>query len=1025
MTQTDVPAVQAALGKEGFFEGLDYRGVPVVSVVLPIQGSNWYMVTKIDREEAFAEWNTISSLFLTFIALLIALIFAAWLILWHRSKKSHFEELYKSELTLRLSMAEHDITLKSIGDGVITTDSSGIVSLLNPVAEKLTGWKKEEARGKPLAEVFPIVNEYTREMVENPVGKVLKEGKIVGLANHTVLIAKDGTELPIADSGAPILDDDGKIKGVVMVFRDQSDERLTNLLLQKRLELNEYSHTHSLDELMVKTLDILGEIVDSPIGFYHFVNDDQITLSLQAWSTSTLKEYCHAEGHGLHYDIDKAGIWTEPVHTKKPAIHNDYNSSLNKKGLPSGHAELIRELVVPVIRDDKVVAIVGVGNKGSLYTQRDVDIVSYIADVSYQAVLRKRSEEAIRESEAYIKMVLDNLPIGVAVNTVDPAIKFAYMNDRFPKIYRTTKEKLADQDVFWDVVYEDAEFRETLRKRVLDDVASGDSNRMHWEDIPLTRKDEPTSFISARNIMIPGRSLLLSTVWDVTELRRAEAERGQLLSAIEQAGEVIVITDVSATIQYVNPAFTTSTGYSRSEVIGHNPRILKSGKQDDHFYREMWDNLTNGETHRCRMVNKRKDGSLFTEEATISPVFSSDGKITYYVAVKRDITDQIRKEEQLLQAQKMESVGRLAGGVAHDFNNMLGVISGNAELALPFAQNNRQLNNYLVEILKATQHSKDLTRQLLAFARKQTIAPRVLDLNVLIGSTINMLRSLIGENIELAWVPEEGVCKVKVDPAQLKQLLVNLCTNAKDAISRSGKITIETHNVIIDESYTTSHFDATPGHYVLLEVSDSGSGMDKETLTYLFDPFFTTKDMDKGTGLGLSMVHGIVRQNNGFINVYSEIGSGSVFKVYLPRYSGADEEEQIEAEVPLVKGSEETILLVEDEPAILEVTKIMLENDGYLVLGANSPAEAIEIAKSMKGKIDLLITDVVMPGMNGRDLATLLKAAYPGLKCLFMSGYTANVIAHQGVLDTGVEFIQKPFSIKELATKVQSVLNKV
>jgi CheY-like chemotaxis protein len=330
----------------------------------------------------------------------------------------------------------------------------------------------------------------------------------------------------------------------------------------------------------------------------------------------------------------------------------------------------------------------------------------------------------------------------------------------------------------------------------------------------------------------------------------------------------------------------------------------------------------------------------------------------------------------------------------------------------------------LEQIRTAANHAADLTRQLLAFARKQTVAPKVLDLNKTVTSMLKMLQRLIGENIHINWQPDANLWPIKVDPSQIDQILTNLCINARDAISDVGKMTIETGKCSFDEDYCAAYTGFLPGEYVLLAVSDNGCGMDKETLSHLFEPFYTTKDVGKGTGLGLATVYGIVRQNNGIINVYSEPDKGTTFRIYLPRHVGKTGQVQTRGPVEADSRGHETILLVEDDSSILEMTKRMLEKQGYTVLSASTPGAAIRLALERSGEIHLLMTDVVMPEMNGRDLAKNLLSLYPHLKRLFMSGYTADVIAHRGVLDEGVYFIQKPFSIKKLASKVREVLDQ-
>jgi signal transduction histidine kinase/CheY-like chemotaxis protein len=385
---------------------------------------------------------------------------------------------------------------------------------------------------------------------------------------------------------------------------------------------------------------------------------------------------------------------------------------------------------------------------------------------------------------------------------------------------------------------------------------------------------------------------------------------------------------------------------------------------------------------------------------------------------------QEKMQAQLIQAQKMESVGRLAGGVAHDFNNMLSVILGNADMILDEMDPGQPFHEDLTEIRKAGKRSANLTRQLVAFARKQTIAPKVIDLNETIESMLIMLRRLIGEDINLSWRPGKKVWPVKMDPTQIDQILANLCVNARDAIAGVGKLTIQTVNTTFDSDYCAEHLGFVTGDFVMLALSDSGCGMNQETLANLFEPFFTTKEVGKGTGLGLATVYGIVKQNDGFINVYSELGQGTTFKVYLSRHLDKKGFETKESRLPAAARGNETVLLVEDEPAILKIATTILKLEGYTVVAAGTPGEAIYLAKEHAGDIHLLLTDVVMPEMNGRDLAKNILSLYPQLKLLFMSGYTANVIAYQGILDEGVNFIQKPFSKRELTVKVQEVLDR-
>ena len=383
-----------------------------------------------------------------------------------------------------------------------------------------------------------------------------------------------------------------------------------------------------------------------------------------------------------------------------------------------------------------------------------------------------------------------------------------------------------------------------------------------------------------------------------------------------------------------------------------------------------------------------------------------------------------RLDQQFRQSQKMEAVGQLAGGVAHDFNNMLGVILGHTEMAMEHVDPAQPLFADLEEIRKAASRSADLTRQLLAFARKQTVAPQVLDLNETIDRLLKMLQRLIGEAIDLTWIPGAGIWPVKIDPSQIDQMLTNLCVNARDAIAGVGRITVETGNDTLDDHRCAAHAGLVAGEYVRISVSDTGCGVDQPTLAHIFEPFLTTKAIGSGTGLGLATVYGAVKQNNGFIDVDSEPGRGTVFTIYLPRHKDVETSLQTGkkgAAEPVV-GGHETILLVEDEPTILKMTTIMLQRLGYTVLAAGTPGEAIRLVRDFPGEIHLLMTDVIMPKMNGRDLAKQLLLGRKETRCLFMSGYTSDIIANQGVLDEGVHFIQKPFCKTEVAAKIREVL---
>lgn len=534
---------------------------------------------------------------------------------------------------------------------------------------------------------------------------------------------------------------------------------------------------------------------------------------------------------------------------------------------------------------------------------------------------------------------------------------------------------------------------------------------------------------------IHGYDLLIetfveSTILNLQQTKDAETEHSRLISAIEQSADVIVIADNLGNIQYANPAFAAATGYSVDEVIGKNPRILKSGMQDETFYKGLWETVTSGRAWSGRFVNRKKDGSFYIEDATITPVKGDNGEIESYVAVKRDISEHLKLHEEreileakLVQAQKMDAIGRLAGGIAHDFNNMLNVILGYTELSLDELEGDSWLRNNLIQIQIAGKRSADLTRQLLTFSRKQTVEPIVLDINRVIDENLKMLARMIGEEITVSFLPENRLWKVRIDNSQVDQILANLTVNARDAISGVGTIKIETDNFVLDAEESMS-LDLIPGHYVTITFSDNGCGMEQNIVEHIFEPFYTTKERDKGTGLGLATVYGIIKQNEGAIEVESRPGKGSTFTIYLPAVHEVCEPKLIEAVIRPHSENRETILVVEDEPQILEFIRIILEESGYSVLAAESPQQAMICCINHSETIDLLLTDIVMPGMDGKELQQEILAIRPDIRVLFMSGYTSDIIACKGILEEGTDFIHKPFQVKNLLNKIRRVLDE-
>ena len=1207
-----------------------------------------------------------------------------------------------AERALRESRTNLKITLNSIGDAVISTDTDGRVILMNPIAETLTGWPQAEAAGKPLEDIFRIINESTREIIRSPVDAVLKSGMIVGLANHTLLLSKNGREIPIADSGAPIKNEEGETIGVVLVFRDQTKERAARKEIEESearyrllfenmttgfalhemiyddqgrpadyrwLQVNpafekltglsaEKAIGHTVKELLPETEDIwietYGNVAKTgqSVEFESYAKEldkyfevrafcpapDQFAVMFsdisdrkrsaealarseakyrQLFEQSTdasliIKDGCfidcnqaaiemlhckdqseinnrppgelspetqpdgqHShekamqliqrmqhekslrfEWHHQRTDgevfpvevsltrlIDTEGnhiihtLWRDISETKQLqkaiekriiALTRPLNQAANiafndlfdltefqriqdefaaatgvasiitrPDGTPITQPSNFTELCKNIIRKTKKGcencyksdAALGRCNpegpviqpclSGGLWdagvsitvgdqhianwligqvrdeTQTEENMRTYAREIgadetafieAFQAVPsmshehfeavaqalytlanqlstsayqniqqarfiadQKKAEQALRESQEYLAAMWSTMDIGILL--IDAATR---------KILRVNPAILTMSG------YREAELIGKICHKL---VCPAEVEKCPVGDLqkPVDRSERKLVCSdgkqidvekSVKKIFLNGKTVYLETLIDISERNRALAELRRLSTAIEQSPDAVVITEPNGIIQYVNPAFETITGYSPEEARGKTPRILKSSQHSAAFYTDLWKTISTGNTWTGHLINKHKNGELYTEEATITPVRNATGEITGYVAIKRDITQELAKEERFRQSQKMEAVGQLAGGIAHDFNNILQAILGFSEILLCELNQEGKERRHVVEIEKAAKRAAEMTRQLLAFSRKQPVDKKRININETIGDTEVLLQILLGKKATCTLDLAPDLNEVYADHSQITQIIMNLAVNARDAMTEEGRLTIATENITFESQATAGMPDATSGSFVCLSVTDTGCGMDQEAKDHLFEPFFTTKAVGKGTGLGLSVVYGIVKQNRGWIHVYSEENLGTTFKIYLPSCTPASPDHPGDNPHP------GRILLVDDDKKTRDLVTDLLQTSGYEAIQAESAEEAIKLFRREKGLFDMLFSDIILPEQTGISLADTLRIENPTLPVLLYSGYQDRRERWIQLESKGYHFLQKPFSIATMLAAVHDTLSE-
>jgi PAS domain S-box-containing protein len=645
-----------------------------------------------------------------------------------------------------------------------------------------------------------------------------------------------------------------------------------------------------------------------------------------------------------------------------------------------------------------------------------VGLIEFIQDITEQ----KNAERALQESEQRYRAMFNIASVGI--DLVDDEGRFLEANSALCQILGYTQEELRQLTIL-DVTHpEDVnrsrEMHEAMVRGEMDGYRL--EKRYVRKDGAIVWSDTAASTIRDADARYGAT---VGVIRDITQSKKSKEVRIRLAAAVEQAGETIVITDIDGTILYANPAFERTTGYTPEEALGKSPRILKSGRQDEVFYKDLWDTILGGKVWTGRFINKKKDGSLYEEDASISPVKADSGEIVNYVAVKRDVTGEVSLQKQLLQAQKMEAIGTLAGGVAHDFNNILQVALGYSELMLGDEEFPRNYREDLRKIQESAHRGADLVQRLLTFSRKTEIKLQPLNLNTRITELRKMLERTLPKMVDIQLVLDVKLAKINADKTQIDQVLMNLAVNARDAMPEGGKLVIETANVSLDEEYAVTHLDAYPGSYVRLTITDTGSGIDTEIREHIFEPFYTTKGVGVGTGLGLAMVHGIVKHHGGHIRCYSEPGEGTSFAIYFPALILEDQEGET-IERPMPQGGSETILLVDDEEFIRDLGSRILRRAGYKVITASNGKQALEVYQVRGDEISLIVLDLIMPEMGGKQCLGEILRVDPSAKAVIASGFSANGRTKDALAAGAKGFVNKPYDIRQLLEVIREVLDQ-
>ena len=1018
-------AVAAEQGAEGMVEGIDYRGQEVIAAVRPVAGSPWTLIAKIDRDEVYAPAYDVGYMIAAqaFVLVLLSAVGAGWV--WRGRRAKFYHQQYVAETKISRLNRVYSV-LSGINQAIVRIrDRRQLLEEACRIAVEESGFALSSIglvsrRGSRVEMIAarrraPGPGEASVDAVKGLPGKPgLAEAAVAG-RRHIVVNRIDSEKAPgewqvnalaqgFKSAAAFPLTAGGEVLGVATLFADEPDvfdDGEVRLLDELACDLGFALDVLDSREHQMQAEEKLRGLFDSDVMGILFGDVHGKILDAN-------RKFLEVVGYTMEDLRDGRLRWTELTPPENLISESKKLREAKRTGLcPPFEKEYVRK------DGTRVPVLVGYTLVGA---EREHS-VAFVLDLTET----RKVEQALRASELRYKTLFESAHDAIFLMRGD---RFIDCNATTLTMFGCSRDQILEKRPI--------DFSPPLQP---DGVPSGVAaaariraameigpQAFDWKHCRL----DGSSFdaeVALNRVDLSGEQYLHAIVRDVTVRRQAEEKVRQLSRAVEQSPVSIVITDAAGAIEYVNRKFSEVTGYEPAEVLGKNPRILKGGNKSPEEYRELWQTIAAGREWRGEFINKKKDGSLFTEYASISPVSNGGGRITHFVAVKEDVTERKALEERLRQSQRMESIGTLAGGIAHDFNNILGIVLGHASILEQMGDDRMRRANSIQAVQQAVNRGAGLVRQILTFARKTEILVEPVNLNEIIGELDRMMRETFPRTISFRADLDPQIGAIEGDRTQLHQTFLNLCVNARDAMPAGGSLSMTTRGE--DGAGVREKFpEAAGGAYVHVSVADTGSGMDEATRLRVFEPFFTTKDPGKGTGLGLAVVHGIVRSHAGFIAVDSAPGRGATFHLYFPvperRAHAVAAPPEEKRDIP---GGTETVLIVEDEEALRELLRMLLAEKGYTVVTANDGHEGVRLYREMQNAIGLVVSDIGLPGLDGTGAYRLMKEINPRVRVILASGFLEPK-SRAEMAAAGVRgFVHKPYSSREILLKIREVLD--